>query len=135
MSSRHVEIKTVCSRTIFQQWCAMRNRSRRNSPSVRSIYLDARFRISGQTKNKDQNTKYTAEKSDLQSQHCSTLQLQTQLQLQPHYITQHYATLITLHCATTTTAAAAATATATTTTTTLHYFTLHYITLHYITLH
>jgi len=58
-----------------------------------------------------------------------------QLQLEPHYITQHYAILIRLRYATTTTAAATATTTTTTTTatTTLHYTTLHYTTL--ITLH
>ena len=55
---------------------------------------------------------------------------QVQIQLQLRYITQHYATLITLHCATTTTATAAAT----TTSTTLHYVTLRYTTLHYVTL-
>ena len=56
----------------------------------------------------------------------------------PHYITQHYATLITLHYTTATTTAA----TATTTATTWHYSTLHplhYTTLqlqlHYFTLH
>ena len=47
------------------------------------------------------------------------------MQLQLHYITQHYTTLITLHYSTT--------ATATATTTTLQYTTLHYTTL--ITLH
>ena len=61
-----------------------------------------------------------------------------QLQLQPHYIIQHYAALITLHYTTTTTT------TATTTTTTLHYttlqrqlrsFTLQYARLHYTTLY
>ena len=48
-----------------------------------------------------------------------------QLQLQPRYITQHYATLIRLHYTTTTTAAATTTTTAptTTTTTALHHTT------------
>ena len=41
------------------------------------------------------------------------------MQLQPHYITQHYTTPIALHYATTTPT------TATTTSTTLHYTTLH----------
>ena len=56
------------------------------------------------------------------------LQLQIQLQVQPHYITQHYATLITLHYIATT--VAAATATTTTTTTTLRYVTLRFAALH-----
>ena len=51
-----------------------------------------------------------------------------QLQLRPHDITQHYATLITLHYITTTTAVATAT---TLQNTTLHYTTL--ITLHHTT--
>ena len=58
--------------------------------------------------------------------HCSALQLQIQSQLQLHYITQHYTTLINMHYTTTTTA------------TTLHCTTLHYnynyTTLHYTTL-
>ena len=51
--------------------------------------------------------------------------MQLQLQLQPHYITQRYATLITLHYTTATAAAATATTIATAATTTLHYTTLH----------
>ena len=54
-----------------------------------------------------------------------------QLQLQPRYITQRCARLITLHDARTT----IATATATTLQLTLRYTTLHYTTLHYTTLH
>ena len=58
-----------------------------------------------------------------------------QMQLQLHYITQHYATLITVHYAnyTTTTTTTAAAATTTTTTTTLH--TLHHTTLIALPLH
>ena len=56
-----------------------------------------------------------------------------QLQLQPRYITQRCARLITLHDARTT--IATATATTTTLQLTLRYTTLHYTTLHYTTLH
>ena len=80
------------------------------------------------------NYNYLYNYTNYTAAHYSILQVQIQQQLQPHYITQHYTTVITLHYTSTTTAAV----TATTTTTRLHYTTLHilhYATLQYTTLH